>query len=298
MTILQRFLRLLPVCVLGCMPLGAFAGEMAVTGSAQTTYSTSSEEVMGNPYGLDTVLTFAASGELDNGHTWSYSMELDPADVTSDALSLGVGTSCANEYTATTSDDTYKSGTGMVSPTTGPAAVNAGCIFDDHRLTIGGGFDGVDLSTIDDMTPNAYEEAGGGVGGDGGTIGVAGVDGWDLGASYSPGAVDSGGGATDFAVTYTGVEGLSVSYGAGEATAAGDDEGSNEFSLAFNVNDDLSVSYAEDSADTGADGDGLDAIQVAYTMGGMSIKAYQVETVSATANNGDETTEIAFSGGF
>jgi hypothetical protein len=60
-------------------------------------------------------------------------------------------------------------------------------------------------------------------------------------------------------------------------------------SIAFNVNDNLSISYTdgEDTYDAQASNTatqttadvtmGQEAIQIAYSMGGMSIKAYQME---------------------
>jgi len=74
-----------------------------------------------------------------------------------------------------------------------------------------------------------------------------------------------------------------------ERTAAGLFEGE-QMSIAFNVNDNLSISYTtseetydnQDDAKTAVTTDddvteSIDAIQVAYSMGGMSIKAYNME---------------------
>ena len=88
-------------------------------------------------------------------------------------------------------------------------------------------------------------------------------------------------------------------------TAAGIFEG-NQMGIAFNVNDNLSISYSEseetydaqDNAATAvADVDmEVDAIQFAYSMGGMSIKAYQMDVTNpAFDENADDSkvTEIA-----
>jgi outer membrane protein OmpU len=77
-----------------------------------------------------------------------------------------------------------------------------------------------------------------------------------------------------------------------ERTAAGLFEGE-QMSIAFNVNDNLSISYTtsdetydtQDDAATAATTDddvteSTDAIQVAYSMGGMSVKAYNMETTN------------------
>ena len=61
----------------------AFAGSMSVSGSAQLIYSTSDADgVTGNAFSMDDSIVFSGSGELDNGYTWSYSMELDPGATT------------------------------------------------------------------------------------------------------------------------------------------------------------------------------------------------------------------------
>ena len=88
-------------------------------------------------------------------------------------------------------------------------------------------------------------------------------------------------------------------------TSAGFTEG-NQIGIAFNVNDNFSISYtesketydAQDNASTAiADVDQeIDAIQVAYSMGGMSIKAYQMDVTNPAFDEdaGDENvTEIA-----
>ena len=74
-------------------------------------------------------------------------------------------------------------------------------------------------------------------------------------------------------------------------TAAGVFE-SDSMSIAFNVNDDISISYTEtddtyDAQANAAGADGVDdvtmsteALQVAYSMGAMSIKAYNMETTN------------------
>ena len=75
-------------------------------------------------------------------------------------------------------------------------------------------------------------------------------------------------------------------------TAGGFTEG-NQMGIAFNINDNLSVSYTESnetydaqshiksgSAQTADVDQDIDAIQIAYSMGGMSVKAYQMEVTN------------------
>lgn len=55
------------------------AGELTVNGTAKATYNATSGNQADNGIGVTNELNFTASGEMDNGFTWSYSMELDPA---------------------------------------------------------------------------------------------------------------------------------------------------------------------------------------------------------------------------
>jgi len=51
--------------------VSANAGTLEVTGSAEATWTTLSDAVVGNPIGMNTGLTFKGSGELDGGQTFS-----------------------------------------------------------------------------------------------------------------------------------------------------------------------------------------------------------------------------------
>jgi outer membrane protein OmpU len=88
-------------------------------------------------------------------------------------------------------------------------------------------------------------------------------------------------------------------------TSGGFTEGT-QMGIAFNINDNLSVSYTESSETYDAQDDAttaiadvdqdIDAIQVAYSMGGMSIKAYQMDVTNpAFDEDADDSkvTEIA-----
>ena len=49
----------------------AIAGEMAVGGSAKATYTSKPGVVTGNSMGMNKLLTFSGSGDLDSGHSIS-----------------------------------------------------------------------------------------------------------------------------------------------------------------------------------------------------------------------------------
>ena len=60
--------------------VAAKAGELTVTGSAKASYMSHGGNDTGKAIGISNELNFTASGELDNGFTWTYHTELDPAD--------------------------------------------------------------------------------------------------------------------------------------------------------------------------------------------------------------------------
>jgi hypothetical protein len=70
----------------------ANAGELTVSGTAKATYNIHSGPAsnQGKGLGVTNELNFTAAGELDNGYTWSYSMELDPG-ATSPATETSTG---------------------------------------------------------------------------------------------------------------------------------------------------------------------------------------------------------------
>jgi len=71
----------------------ANAGELTVNGTAKATYNILSGKYnAGKGLGITNELNFTAAGELDNGYTWSYSMELDP-----DAVSSGSNGTAEND---------------------------------------------------------------------------------------------------------------------------------------------------------------------------------------------------------
>ena len=56
----------------------ATAGDLAATGSAHLTYMSKGGQETGNPFGMASAVSFAGSGELDNG--WTYGLAIDMTD--------------------------------------------------------------------------------------------------------------------------------------------------------------------------------------------------------------------------
>ena len=71
----------------------SFAGEMTVTGGATATYATNGDDASaGKNLGISNELDFSANGELDNGFTWNYQVQLDGASSANDDTRLEIGT--------------------------------------------------------------------------------------------------------------------------------------------------------------------------------------------------------------
>ena len=67
----------------------ANAGEMSVSGSATATYQSNAGATTGNPIGMNSGLTFAGSGELDGGQTFTYTItNADQAAFSAGSISL------------------------------------------------------------------------------------------------------------------------------------------------------------------------------------------------------------------
>jgi len=56
----------------------AYAGDLTVTGSAEMTYTSIGTTVNGNPFGMASAVSFAGSGELDNG--WTFALSIAEGD--------------------------------------------------------------------------------------------------------------------------------------------------------------------------------------------------------------------------
>ena len=69
------------------------AGELSVTGGVTATYGMGEAS---SGLGVSNELTFSAAGELDNGFTWKYAMELDNAAMNNDDTALVLGTPYGN----------------------------------------------------------------------------------------------------------------------------------------------------------------------------------------------------------
>ncbi|MDB2710154.1 porin [Candidatus Pelagibacter bacterium] len=287
-----------------------FAGELTATGTASITVENYSGEQVntGKGFSMADSVTLTGSTELDNGMTVSMSFELDAAD--------GDVSGSYDDHSVTISSDAL--GTFVFSGNGGSTAVSAldataaGDIFDNFdgqvvaaETTIAAG-DAAVLSTAGGNNTMLY------------TLPSI-VDGLSVSASYTPqGATTESSSA--YGATYTGVDGLSVSYGSGTNDAGVDafkadvttmkasyaygpitvaysdhefdsatatrDQDTTSYSIAYTVSDSISISYGTEEIDSGEQT--VDAeyskISASYTSGGMTITAtsQEAENISYT----------------
>ena len=287
--------------------VSANAGEMSVSGAASMNVGGYSGEGHdgGATFSMGNQLTFTGGGELDNGMTVSMSFILDS------------GTTVFDDHSVTVSSDAMGAltlhGSGGGSATSAMDATAAGNVWDSFDGTTGGsGVVGVGHSN---SAPGANALS---------YVMPTIMDGVAVNLSYEPqssgNTIDSGIG---YAVTYTGVEGLTLAYSSSDevgttsalsgdqtawkasyaygpitatitesefdvATAASDQDVSS-MAISYTISDEMSVTYGTETIDTG--GTGVDAeydvISGSYTSGGMTISANRktAENIDHSSNN-------------
>jgi outer membrane protein OmpU len=271
-----------------------FAGEMSVSGSAGINLANQEKTTKGNGFSMTDSVTFAGSGEMDNGWTVAVSMELEDN---------------AQNTAATTNNMDSRSVTiGMGDMGT--------IIFNGH-----GGSSA--FSAVDDVTPTAYGEAWdilatsttGGVNletavAKKGSIGgqtannmmqytnSSLVDGLAIHASYLPSNGTQVESVTSFAIAYSGVEGLTVGYAVDEnglSGTSGIDYDTVYVKYAYGP---VTVGYQESSqdADGATDDDEFTAMGVSYAVSDSLSIGYNTSEYDDDDNTTDEeSTSINFS---
>ena len=284
----------------------AYAGEMSVAGSASIGIKNNSGTDGGKSITMGNQLTFSGGGELDNGLNVALSFVLDHTDNVASGF---------DSHSITVSSDTL--GSIVVA---GDGTGNAQSALD---TTAAG--DAWDNGFTHGAAATAYVAMGGSTASNNKSVNYtfpSVMDDLALSASYS-GSTTGIASTTAWAATYTGIEGLSVSYGSGENgtvgseadlttmkasyamgsftaaysntendTSAGTDEEMTSFKISYTVTDDLSVSYGEESHETSGESvdEEFEAISVSYTTGGMTLTAAQYDA-SGLANTAGNTAE-------
>ena len=266
----------------------AVAGEMSVAGSAKIGVKNTSNAT-GKSWTMGNQLTFSGSGETDGGLNVSLSFVIDQGDDTA------IGSGPFDSHSVSVGSDSMGtlvfSGEGGSSAQSALDTTAAGDIWDN-------GF-GISSPAASEAGNNSMLY----------TLPSL-MDDLTIKASYSPSGAEKPDSAKSYSATYTGVEGLSVSYGTGESNtkgseadtttlkgsyaigsitvsasatehdlSSGNDDEVDSYNIAYTVSDDLSISYGTETHSTAgsATDEEVDAITVSYTSGGMTISAASVE---------------------
>jgi len=284
----------------------AFAGSMAVTGSAGINLANQSNHTSSNGWSMTDEITFTGSGEMDNGWNVTVSMQLD------NNATAGTGLNMDNR------------------------SVNID-MGDMGSLTFSGHGGSSAFSAVDDVTPSAYGEAWDVIGfgststsitaGQTAKFGAIGgstanntfyytaptvVDGLALNVGYEPSNSARPDGTTSFHIAYSGVEGLTVGYAQDDNGLAGssgidfettyikyaygpvtlgyqqssqdqsgsttNDDDFEAVGITYQVSDNMTIGYnqsAYDDANKTLDEESTN-ISVSYTMGGITIAGAMV----------------------
>ena len=266
--------------------VSANAGEMSVAGSASLglEHTQGGAASTGKTFSMGNQLTFTGSGELDNGLNVSLSFILDQGDNETNT-EAGGSEAPFDSHSLTVSSDGLGTlvfhGEGGSSAQSAIDGSAAGDIWDSFDGDVTG--DVVISSSATSANMIVY------------TLPSL-MDGLSLSASYVPTAstTDS---ATSWAATYTGVEGLSVSYGVGDgnSTTADTDATSMKASYAYGP---VTVAYSNHEFDTNAaNGDQeMDSYKLSYTVSDELSISYGAETIEETGHTEDtETSKISIS---
>ena len=266
----------------------AHAGAMSASGTASMALKNDSNTQAGKSWTMGNSVILSGGGELDNGINVSLSFELDSG------VDTGTGAGPFDSHSLTLSSD----GLGTL-------------VFAGHGGSSAQG--AIDGTAAGDLWNNGSGITGptAAASGDNSMLYTlpAMVDGVGITASYSPGRASQDS-HTAFAISYTGVEGLTLNYGQGDSGAPGsevtstsmkatyavgsftlgaskteaDKTGASDrevtsYNVAYTVSDDISIGYGVETFDTA--GSSVDeetrGFNISYTTGGMTLGAMQVE---------------------
>ena len=267
----------------------AFAGELGVSGSASINveHTNGGAANSGKTFSMGNSVVFSGSGELDNGMTVSLSFELDQAD------NGNHETAPFDGHSVTVSSDTLGtlkfSGEGGKSSTANIDTSAAGDLWDNYDDETG--LEPTETGTSANMFMYTLPSV---------------MDGISANVSFEPSSTGTDT-AVQFGVTYTGIEGMSISYAAGDdstpvadaasasvfkasyaygpvtvaysdfeydTTGTSSDDDMTAAKISYTVSDEISISYATEEVETGslltAE---YEEIAVDYTSGGMTLSA-------------------------
>jgi outer membrane protein OmpU len=281
-----------------------YAGEMSVSGSASWRISNHAGTDGGKTMAMGNQLTFTGGGEMDNGMNVALSFILDQGDNGTSATrtaAQGLAEAPFDSHSITVSSDAMGSityaGEGASSAQNTIDTTAAGDIWDNTF-----GFanpSNADAGKVLTWTLPSVMDG----------LGV--VTSYNMSAAAKEATVG-------YALTYTGVEGLSVSYGFGEVggntagttgseittmkasfafgpitaamsindydiTGASNEEQSS-YNISYSISDELSVSYGSETHETTGQStdEEFDQISVSYTTGGLTASVRQTNADNVT----------------
>ena len=267
--------------------VSAYAGEVTVAGSAsmKVRHVDGGAANAGKAFSMGNQLTFSGSGELDNGLNVSISFVLDQGD---------------DAGADTNADD------------------NAGAPFDSHSVSVSSdglgtlkfaGEGGANVQTAQDTTAAGdLWDSGFGIstGNDPKTSASTNnmmsytlpsiMDGVGLSASYTPKGTGADS-SMQYAIAYTGVEGLTVNYASGEDNStAGSESDTTSFNVSYAYGP-VTVGYSQnefDGAGTAANTDQeVTSYEIAYTVSDAISVSYGTEEIARPDNASDQDIETA-----
>ena len=313
----------------------AFAGAMTVSGGATLTYAgetgaqdsaSAGADSFGNDggrWGMNKTISFAGSGEMDNGWTVSLANTLTDAASSAVSITLDMGDAGSLNYEGGTS----QRGAGKIKDMMPTADEDVGNGLDVNGTTVGGTLSG----TVSGGTQGFhYSKA---------------LDMVEIGVGYNPkgNAGSANGGVTGTGASASNVsafikidpmDGLEIGFGTGEGTAAvaGDtsqtddyqtiyatyvygpvtfgyqvsevdtytsaqtDDEQTRWGVLYAVNDEMSISYQDHTNDGSGEAtdEEADGVSVSYTTGGMTFKAHRNKgtNIGNAASKTSEHTEI------
>jgi len=281
----------------------AYSGELAVSGSAGMNFKNYSDSSTGKAVRMGNSVFFKGSGETDGGLNVNLSFELDQGTPAGDGPFDSHFVSVGNDTLGTLTVH----GHGGSNSAAALDTTAAGDLWDNTLIN-------TSAAASTRMAPLASKS--------GDNLMVYSlptlVDGLAVAGSYQA-ANTTGSGSTAFGATYSGIEGLSLSYGQGSSDDVKDIAGdqtimkasyaygpitvaasNNDFdhttstidqevssvSLSYTVSDQISVSYGEETIDrSGSTSDiEVSGVSISYTSGGMTASFATVE-----AENSDHT---------
>ncbi len=289
----------------------AKAGDLSVTGGADMTWMSKTDQVTGNPIGIGSNYGLSGSGELDNGWSVALSIAMTNANAYSNtSVTIGIpglgdvkvnqggsGTGIQRMDDMTPSVWEEADGAGLSAGITKVKGTSAGATIEVTPSAVPAGLTAVFAYSADSDGSSSTSDKG--TGGTSGTLGsgwdltlqanseLHGIEGLDLYAGMSE--VDQ----FQNASTISGDSServYGIKYAIGSFTAGfqknSDDTGlasngeydNTMYSVTFNVNDDLSIGYnhVESEKENSVTAE-ADSIQAAYTMGGATFRIAEVD---------------------